>query len=89
MKPRMRPRLPTSSPRLRGPGAGSVALYCDTAPQSAIRPPLVERVDRGLELRPADVVEVDVDAVGRRLAQRGADVVGWEKAASKPSSSRT
>ena len=58
------------SARLRGAGGGSVSLYCAMAPHMAIRPCRFMRVERGLQVLAADVVEVDVDAVRGGCAQR-------------------
>ncbi|MEV5146542.1 hypothetical protein AB0L14_19405 [Streptomyces sp. NPDC052727] len=47
---------------------------------------LVHHLDRGPQLLAADVVEVDVDAVGRGLAKPVQDGPSWwSKAASEPS----
>ena len=60
----------TSRNRLLGPGGGLGASYSEIAPQIATRPLRPQRADRGLEVVAADVVEVDVDPIGRGLAQK-------------------
>ena len=51
---------------LRGPGGGSVALYCSIMPHTRDASELAHIADRGFEMRAADIVEIDVDAVRER-----------------------
>ena len=69
----MVPRVWMRRARLRGPGRrlGVVVDRDRAADRDA--PAEAERTDRGLEVVAADVVEVDVDAVGRGLAQQVGD----------------
>ncbi len=73
MKPRRVRRLPTTWIMLCGPGEGPVALYWAIAPHSAARPPTFRTSIAASRCVAADVVEVDVDAVRRGVAQAGQD----------------
>ena len=66
MNPRSVSRFPIASARLRGADGGSVSLYCATAPHSGDPAAAAQAGDRGLQVVAADVVEVDVDPLGRR-----------------------
>ena len=59
--------------RLRGPGAPLARSYSETAPHRATRPPRRSAPSAASRCAAADVVEVDVDAVGRGGAQRRRD----------------
>ena len=62
-----------ASARLRGPGDGLGGVVVGDGAADRDAAAEAQRADRGLEVVAADVVEVDVDAVGRRLAQQVGD----------------